>query len=161
MPARSIALRRRMPVVVSSQPPITFGISSGNSLCISVTRSPPSSMMMFGPTSSTRRRSSSYSSIVAPWTANTFSPAWTRAAATSSCVESGLQPVAYMSAPPAARHRHRRAVFASIWTLRATFMPAKGFVSMKSFSMPASRGMWSRTHWIFSAPLSHRLMSRM
>ena len=97
----------------------------------------------------------------APWTANTLSPSCTSAAATSSCVDNGLQPVAYISAPPAARHRHRRAVFASMWTLRAIFIPAKGWLSMKSFSMPASSGIWSRTHWIFRAPLSHRSIFRM
>ena len=48
-----------------------------------------------------------YSSSVAPCQAYTLCPALARAAATSSWVLRGLDPVMYISAPPAASTLHR------------------------------------------------------
>ena len=127
-PALFMASRRIIPVVVSSQPPKMAGISSCISVCTMCTRSPPSSIIMLGPAASTARICELYSSSVAPYQAWTSSPAFTSAAATSSCVESGLDPVTYISAPPAASTLHRYAVLASRCTERVTFLPAKGFV---------------------------------
>ena len=147
-----MASSRRIPVVVSSHPPMTLGINSLYSVCIMFTRSPPSSMMMFGPTSMTFLIPRKYSSSVAPWTANTFSPSCTSAAAMSSCVESGLLPVIYISAPPSANISHRCAVFASRCTDNAIFLPLNGLLSLNSFSSPARSGMCLLTHSIFSSP---------
>ena len=119
-----------------------------------VTRSPPSSMMMFGPASITLLIPLSYSSGVAPCTAKTLRPSCTRAAATSSWVESGLLPVMYISAPPSARTSQRWAVLASRWTDRAILSPLNGFVRLKSLSSPSSKGMWCLTQSILSSPLS-------
>ena len=109
---------------------------------------------MLGPASITRRMPLSYSSGVAPCTAKTLSPSWTSAAATSSWVERGLLPVMNISAPPWARTSHRRAVFASRWTDKATFSPLNGIVSKNSLSRPSRSGMWCRTQLIFNSPLS-------
>ena len=115
--------------------------------------------MMFGPISRTFLICELYSSSVALYHAKTFSPAFTNAAATSSCVESVFEPVTYISAPPAASTLHRYAVFASRCTERATFFPAKGFVWLNSSSRVLSRSQFLLTHSIFLSPDSARLIS--
>ena len=75
-----------------------------------------------------------------------------RPAATSSCVDRGLQPVACTSAPPAARQSARKAVLASIWMEMVIFFPAKGFSFSKRARMATSAGMKSCTHSIFILP---------
>ena len=153
LPSLSIARRRMIPVVVSSHPPYTYSRYCGYSLCIRFTRSPPSSMIMFGRASMTRRVCRSYSSGVLLYHANTSSPSCTRAAATSSCVDSGLLPVTYISAPPAASTRHRYAVFASKCIERATRSPSNGRVFSNSSRMLRSKGIFAHTQSIFILPL--------
>ena len=70
----------------------------------------------------------------------------------SSCVESGLLPVIYISAPPSANISQRWAVFASRCTDNAIFLPLKGLVSLNSFSSPARSGICLLTHSIFNSP---------
>ena len=101
----------------------------------------------------------SYSSGVQSYHAYTFKPSATSAAATSSCVESGLLPVIYISAPPAASTLHRYAVFASRWMERAIRMPSKGLSLEKSSSRLRSSGQFFRTQSILCAPDGARLIS--
>ena len=68
------------------------------------------------------------------------------AAATSSWVDRGLQPVRYTWAPPSRRTSPRLAVLASRWTETAMVSPSKGFSRRKRSSMPLRAGMKSRTH---------------
>ena len=148
----SIARRRCMPVVVSSQPPMTWGMRLVYLVCMRCTRSPPSSIIMFGAASSTRQRFSLYCSIVQPYSANTCMPPAVSAAATSSCVDSGFEPVTYISAPPISSTRQRYAVLASRCTDSAIFIPANGRVRVNSSPMPRSTGMLRSTHFIFISP---------
>ena len=116
-------------------------------------------MMMFGAVSSTASIALWYCSAVAPWTAQTCIPPAARAAATSSCVESGLLPVTCISAPPISMTRQSHAVFASRCTESATRSPARGFVSRKSSAMAASTGICPATQRIFFSPSVARVIS--
>ena len=100
-----------------------------------------------------------YSASVVPCHACTSSPSDTSAAATSSCVDRGLLPVMYISAPPLFNTSQRYAVFASRCTESAIFFPAKGFSFSKSFFMPVSKGQLRLTHSIFLRPDSARFIS--
>ena len=95
------AFRRITPVVVSSPPPIRFSAKSGRWSSKIWARSPPSSTMRWGLQDRVRTRWSWYSASVAPCQALTVTPCPARAAATSSWVDRGLQPVANTWAPPA------------------------------------------------------------
>ena len=97
-------------------------------------------------------RSSSYSSGETPYFPKVSTPISATAAATSSWVESGLQPVRYTSAPPLARTRPKLAVFASRWTETAIRMPLKGCSFSNLFSISVRAGMKDLTHSIFFLP---------
>ena len=81
------------------------------------------------------------------------------AAATASCVESGLLPVTCISAPPISMTRQSHAVFASRCTESATRSPARGFVSRKSSAMAASTGICPAAQRIFFSPSGARVIS--
>ncbi len=123
------------------------------------TRSPPSSIIILAWCESTSDICPLYSSSVAPCHAYTFNPASTRAAATSSCVESGLLPVIYISAPPAASTLQRYAVLASKCIERAIFLPANGFVCENSSSKLRRSGQFLRTHSILCPPEGESFIS--
>ena len=160
-PSRSRAFSRRMPVVVSSQPPRRQSPYSAQSPPMRLMRSPPSSMRMWGWHFRVSRRRFSYPAISTPWMPKVSTPREAIPAATSSWVERGLQPVRYTSAPPFFSTRARFAVLASRWTETATRFPAKGFSRWNRASMPERAGMKSRTQLIFSLPASARDGSRM
>ena len=151
-PFSAIALSLMIPVVVSSQPPITKESLSFISVWSLCTRSPPSSMMILQLFSSTCVRCVSYSSGVVPCHACTSMPSEQRAAATSSCVESGLLPVIYISAPPLLSTSQRYAVLASRCTDNAIFLPLKGCSFSKSFLISVRSGQLRLTHSIFLNP---------
>ena len=96
--------------------------------------------------------SSSYSSMETPCLPKVSMPSSATAAATSSWVDRGLQPVRKTSAPPAFKTRPRLAVLASRWTETATRSPAKGFSLAKRASIWERAGMKLRTHSIFRRP---------
>ncbi len=84
----------------------------------------------------------------------------TSAAATSSCVESGLEAQSATSAPPAASVRMRLAV--SVVTCRhaPTRMPFSGFSASKRWRMEASTGISRSAHSMRPRPSAARPRSR-
>src|SRR5215216_7194798 len=119
----SIALSLRMPVVVSSEAPITPPRRSGRCRIRRLTNSAPSSTISSGPVSMVRSRYPSKSSSLGSWVAKTLTPRSARAAQTSSWVESGLLPERVTSAPASDRSNARYAVLASRWMVMATLWP--------------------------------------
>ncbi|MMZ62259.1 hypothetical protein D1872_244600 [compost metagenome] len=89
-PDFSRALSLITPVVVSSVPPMIFPAISLLFSCMCTWRSPPSSTTRSGLAEATLSIAQKYSSSLIPLQAKTFTPSSTRAAATSSWVESGL-----------------------------------------------------------------------
>ena len=92
----------------------------------------------------------SYSSFVQLYQEYTVTPSSTSAATTSSCVESGLLPVAITSAPAFLNTKAKYAVLASKCIVITTFLPAKGFVLLYSSSIERSTGIKFFTHAILS-----------
>ena len=152
IPSRSLARSRWMPVVVSSQPPIRQSAYSLHRPPSRLIRSPPSSTIRWGWQDRVWASSSSYSCSETPYLPNVSTPMPAMAAATSSWVDRGLQPVRKTCAPPLARTRPRLAVLASRCTETATRSPSKGRSSSNCFSMTDRAGIKERTHSIFFLP---------
>src|ERR671917_474491 len=119
----SIAFSFKMPVVVSSEAPVTPSRRSGRCRIKRLTSSAPSSMIRSGSVSMVRSRYPSKSSSEGSWVAKTLTPRSARAAQTSSWVERGLLPETVTSAPASDRSNARYAVFASRWMVIATLRP--------------------------------------
>src|SRR5512137_1892201 len=73
-------------------------------------------------------------------------------AATSSCVESGLEAHRRTSAPPALRVLMRLAVSAVTWRHAAMRIFARGFSFLKRSVMDASTGICLPAHSVLTAP---------
>src|SRR5919112_2416395 len=119
----SIAFSFKMPVVVSSEAPLTPSRRSGRLRIRRLTSSAPSSMIRSGSVSMVRSRYPSKSSSLGSWVAKTLTPRSARAAQTSSWVESGLLPETVTSAPASEKRIARYAVFASRWMVIAILWP--------------------------------------
>src|ERR687889_114267 len=119
----SIAFSFKMPVVVSSEAPLTPSRRSGRLRIRRLTSSAPSSMIRSGSVSMVRSRYPLKSSSEGSWVAKTLTPRSARAAQTSSWVERGLLPETVTSAPASDRSKARYAVLASRWMVIATLRP--------------------------------------
>ena len=86
-------------------------------------------------------------------------PSAARAAATSSWVDSGLQPLQLSSAPAARRVRTSTAVSFVTWMQPAMRMPVRGLVSEYLLRSSMSTGMRDSAHSILSMPAEARFMS--
>ena len=139
-PSAAICRSRSTPVVVSSQPARTPSRSSGRR-CRTCTRSQPSSSSRCGRASSTASRCAAYPLLSTPCRACTPTPCSTRAAATSSCVDSGLDAARCSSAPPAVSVRASAAVSGVTCMQAATRTPASGRSWAKRRRSSPSTGM--------------------
>src|SRR5689334_14839777 len=70
----------------------------------------------------------------------------TKEAATSSCVESGLEAMSTASAPPACSARARLAVSVVMWAQATSFTPSSGFSSAKRSRIKRSTGISRSAH---------------
>ena len=152
IPSAAMDFNRFTPEVVSSEPPRMPGRRCFISVWTVATRSAPSSTIMFGPTSSVDRTFSKYSSTVIPCRLNTATPFSTRAAQTSSWVESGLLPAAVTTAPSSFSRISRQAVFASRWRHAEITVPFRGRAAPYLFSRKRSTGMYCLAQRIFFSP---------
>src|SRR5215208_1763733 len=87
-----------------------------------------------------------------PRDARTGTPRSTSAAATSSCVVSGLAEHSAASAPPAISACMRFAVSAVTWRQAAIFTPSSGCSRIKRSRIERSTGMWFCAHSIRASP---------
>src|SRR5215208_642864 len=87
-----------------------------------------------------------------PRRACTGTPRSTSAAATSSCVVSGLAEQSATSAPPAVSACIRLAVSAVTWRHAATFTPSSGWPTRKSSRIERRTGIWPSAHSIRRSP---------
>src|SRR3989338_7810016 len=160
-PSRSMAARRRTPLVVSSEAPRTPGSRSRRFSCKRATSSAPSSRMRSGRVSRGRRRGWSKVAGSAPLRAWTSRPRRASAAATSSWVLQGLLPVTATRAPASWKSQARWAVLASRWMAMAMRRPRR----LPSFRWLCRRAFrvwaWSATHSILRSPSAAREGSRM
>ena len=86
-------------------------------------------------------------------------PISTRPAATSSCVDNGLEPVTITSAPPRFNTVARYAVFASKWTLTTIVWPLKVCSASKRSPNVFNVGIKLETQSIFLRPSVAKFMS--
>src|SRR3954454_8903004 len=96
-----------------------------------------------------------------PREASTGTPRSTSAAATSSCVVSGLAEHSAASAPPAISACIRFAVSAVTCRHAAIFTPSSGCSSLKRSRMERRTGMWPCAHSIRASPAWARAGSAM
>src|SRR5215208_243821 len=87
-----------------------------------------------------------------PRRACTGTPRSTSAAATSSCVVSGLAEQSATSAPPAVSACIRLAVSAVTWRHAATFTPSSGWPTRKRSRIERRTGIWPSAHSIRRSP---------
>ena len=146
-PARSRERMRSNPVVVSSVAQSTRARSAGTVMWSRLTRSAPSSRVTCGSRATSAATCEAYASASSPRTACTSAPkTLASAAATSSCVDSGLAAHSATSAPPAISARARLAVSAVTCRHAATVMPSSGRSCSSRSRIERRTGICSSAH---------------